>query len=205
MLLKALGYVPFVRTLVWFNGSVHRSTFAKFASLWILSILPLVFSGLRGNVPPNVTAPVAFLERVRSEFNSTSLFVFAISFLVPMLYQFYERFAVFRNYGLSRKRAPKHYDTPPGYSCVLLGSVLVFALTAFAYGNSGTGTTVLDWLVGRGLVLVVYLYSIYCWYLTMLIDAHPRDPMEIVNERRSQENEVAKGLSQRVAAGDNDE
>ena len=205
MSLKHMQKIPFLQPLLWFDLSVHRGAFWKFAALWVLSVLPLVFSGLHASIPQGGSALREFISRVVSEFNSTSLFVYAISFLVPILYLLYERLQEYRLFAFSRESPPKHLELPPGYDLVLFVAFLVFVFTAFTYGSTTTGGTVLDVVITWGGVVLVYLYSLYCWYLTMLMEALAKEPVSFMEDRRSEEAEFTGLLSARVSKGGDDE
>lgn len=204
MLLNRISNIPLVAPLVWFRWSAHKSAGFKFAILWTLSVLPLVFTALTAPNDPDQGlsgALSSFANSILKEFNQTSLFVYAISFLVPILYLAFERFKDYREYGFSRKQAPDSIDMPPGILLVLVAAIFVFILTVFVYGRSGEDDTVLGALFAYGLVYWVYFYAVYCWYLRLLIEELEKHGADVLQERKEEGKALAKKLTDRVQGG----
>jgi hypothetical protein len=206
MLLAIFRRLPLVSTILYFNSEIRRASLRKFLVLWLFSILPLLFAGLRSVVHPDAFVLSAYFDGVLSEFKTKSLFVFSISFLVPMLYLTYERVTTYIKYAFSHKQAPEHIGFPHGYGFVLITSVVVFLLTAFVYGSESSSTnTVLAYLLDCGLVYFVYGFALYCWYVTILMSKLEKDGPDFVADSRRQEQSLTNKLSDRLMKGGGDD
>ena len=198
MLIALFKRTPFVRPIMASTPPVVLRASQKFITLWVLSILPLVFAGLRAKPAGGENSAAAFFRSVLAEFNTTSLFVYSISFLVPMLYLAYERLTEVVPYAFSRKVAPEGLSLPQGMGLPLFTACVVFLFTAFAYNVNQDGDDVLANVLDAGLTWAIYGYAMYCWFLVVLMAQPPNAADAFTSAYRSQEKDIQTGFSKRV-------
>jgi hypothetical protein len=173
----------------------------KFFTLWFLSLLPIFFSFFI--LPENQSQTL--LGQFRAAFTPAEQFVYAVSFLSPTLYLLWERHQQREKFIQAGKKSTDLLAiVPRGFGIVLLLTLVVFIFTAFAFGAAKawdiSSPTAFQRRVGTFAVnsaVWVYLYGVYCWYLTivMSVDAEAQD-FELVF--RAQEDAVTTGLRKRL-------
>src|SRR5690606_8521519 len=104
------------------------------------------------------------------EFNGTHQFIYAVSFIAPVLYLFYEEREALWHHINSNKRTTRNLKVlPPGFGWVLTWSFFVFLFTAFAFAistrtNPSSNISFIEQLSSRS-ALLVYIFALSCWYL----------------------------------------
>ena len=140
-------------------------------------------------------------------------FIYAVAFITPVLYFFWERHYTLLTYFLSGKRAIAGLKlTPPGFGVVLIWSVIFFLLTTVSYAiaetraNSATAPTILE--SGTGFItVIVYMFGMLCWYF-MILDgtASPvADYYKEVEQQEEVEKEQGQAFSKRIATNEEEE
>ena len=202
MLLGIAHSIPFVQSITSFSWETHKDALPKFFSLWILSVLPIIFAALLFPLEQSVD----LWGRANAAFSATDQFIYAVSFLSPMLYMLYEKYVRQRRYIASGKRSPDMVGPAPrGFGYILFIALLLFVFTAFAFGASKvqqadqTGTAIEGYLATGA--IGVYAYSIFCWYITILMSISMDFP-DFVAKTRQSENDMTDAFSKRLAEKD---
>lgn len=187
--------------------SIHQWVFRKFLSLWLISSLPVIFATLF--FPPGEDASAS--TRILHAFSSTHQFIYAVSFMGPLLFLLYEMYERQRRYIAARKRTPETLGPEPkGIGLVLLLAFLVFAFSTFAYGatnaaqSAGISSDMMTAFARASdrYSIWVYMFGLYCWYITLLIPTTPMpDVDDYVAVGREKENQLKQEFRNRLAKG----
>jgi hypothetical protein len=200
MLLKTLDHIPFIQCLTSFSYNAHKVAFKKFITLWILSSFPILFAAVLSPIPSGNLDILQKLTLKLSEAISVSeQFVYTASFITPILY------IIFEKYYSSSGDAPQEsfYKTIKtvfkGYGLVALVALIVILLTASAFSSLKTNPDSFR-LSFLNLFLVtyspyIYLFSLYCWYLSLLDGVNIGD---FVEQNRISENNLSSAFSARI-------
>ena len=208
MLLKPLYLIPFWRAFVYYKWPQHKSAIQKFAILWLISIAPLVASALFSpiGVDTNIFQKVShFFERLLDEFQGTHQFIYAVSFISPVLYLFYERFAEFDLFYQSglRKAKGRLQEIPSGFKCIVLWSALIFCFTVLCYSADATvesrGNFIIDSVSGSTVILV-YVFSLFCWYFSVLESTRMPD-FDFQKSKKMEESSFLENFTHQVSGG----
>jgi hypothetical protein len=192
-----------VQSLTPFSRAHHAVAVKKFFALWVLSLLPGIFS----LVLLSANQPLTVVGQFRAAFTPAEQFIYAVSFLSPTLYLLWERQQQREKFIAAGKKSTDVLAiVPRGFGTVLLLTLVVFIFTAFGFGAAkawdGATPSTLQRNLGQFAVnaaLWVYVYGVYCWYLTivMSVDAESND-FELTT--RAQEDAVTQGLRKRLAS-----
>lgn len=141
-------------------------------------------------------------------FNGTNQFIYAVSFITPVIYLLWERSQGLLLHILSGKRTLRDLNVwPLGYGWILVWSIAIFLFTAVAYAVVTRqlhveNPSIIQSVAGKS-ALFVYLFSLLCWYFAIL-DA-PGMPAETYAEiLESGEEEQKKSLHGRVKNRESD-
>lgn len=187
---------PFVATLASYPKEHHSAVSTKFLALWFLSIFPILLVVLRlNNTAADDVGPLSL-------FYSTDPIVYSVSYICPLLFLFYERNKWLLAYAKARKRSPHLVpDDPPWFGLVLFTSLIAFGFSLYVYGevkmNQLTSGNVGSPTLIKFSTVAVYLYGVYCWYLSLLM-AHTPSLIDFVEHARNEEQITEKGLHERV-------
>jgi hypothetical protein len=192
--------MPFVTTIESYDSETRIEAFWKFIVLWSLSVLPLIFAAIEP-IASGRENKTGTLNALNAEFSSTSVLVYSVSYLVPFLYVGVELAKRQNYFSFSRKEAPKNLNYPDGYKLLVYISVVVFLFTTFTYKRGselGTGAA----FMSGGVKWMVYIYSVACWYITLLIEsgASTVDGSRYRDSLRQSESAATKALSDRLNA-----
>jgi len=207
MLLKTLfSCVPFVTAFKSFPAWAHKSAFPKFLCLWIASVFPLLLAASLHSGTKDLSQFQNFLNELSNQFFGTHQFIFAVSFITPVLYLWYEYFDQMTQFIRSNKRKAEgsFKQAPEGVVYVIVSAILVWLFTALAYATDpsvGTdgGPTMLQRMAGSGLAVgLVYLFSLMCWYLT-IIDTVPPPVDGFQIEKKNSERSLADQFNNRIS------
>lgn len=196
-----LSRVPIVNSLYFFSWKAHKIALPKFFILWFLSSLPIIISVFMSDVPVgDGSLFFKFVSRLRSSFTPTDLFVYSAAFLTPLIYILIERYhRVESNEGFKDKvdEALKVFN---GYGFNWFCSVFLLLLTAISFSSFNSveddfRQTFLYAFLSNW-IFVIYTYSLYCWYLSIL-DGLP-SLGGFVESNREEEKDISLGLSNRV-------
>lgn len=176
----------------------------------MISVIPLVVAALfepiseiECNPETGYQYAADFLNVLWKHFNGKNQFIYAVSFITPILYMIYERYILMQSHVESGKRTSKDLrKLPPGFGWIMFWAVLVFVFAAFAFATSATrpirtSTTFLD-VVSKYTVLLVYLFSLLCWYMTIL-DSSMEPAQAFTDTIRKEEDELAATFSRRIS------
>jgi hypothetical protein len=86
---------------------------------------------------------------------------------------------------------------------ILIASLIVFLISAYVYGayDGKSNRTILDEIYPM-LVVVVYAFSLYCWFLAMLMSKLDADGLDFVGVVRKEEQDLSSELADRLNTGD---
>lgn len=214
MLLKALHWMggvavailsrlPIIQCLTPYGKEVHGTALKKFAALLVLTSLPVIVSVALAPMPGDASSAFdKLISKFADTLTVTELFVYSATFLTPILYLQYERFSIsnFSNLDALRKAFR-------GYGLVTLLALILIVLTAVAFAavkfhHDLFKATFLNYYLGD-YAIAVYLFGLYCWYLTLLDGANSSG---FVQDNRDQElgltNKLASRLRSRVESDD---
>ncbi len=198
MLLRIFEYIPLLQNLVSFPLSAHKKATKKFVVLWIVSIFPILLA--------LTLIPVQNSEQAISEFilgyinkavNASELFVYAVAFISPLLYMVYEKYNDSDNDNIKSKLSESAVF--PGYWLTAAFALFVMVVTAVGFALFKSQTSNLEASIFGVLLTTVapyiYLFSLYCWYLTLLDSVFIGDYVE---RGRETENGLVSSFRNRV-------
>ncbi|WP_156372088.1 hypothetical protein [Acidovorax sp. Leaf78] len=203
MLLKIALKIPFVQCVAYFPFASHRKAALKFFFLLVATSLPILAATVLTAIPAGAEgAFIKFVAKIGSAINISELFVYATTFLAPYLYLIFERYKAVRlTLSVDVKNNKGKIDLFPGYFFVLGLACLLIVATAIAFGLIRINSPAfLDSFLYRGLdsyAFWVYIFGLYCWYLTLLDEAH--DPAVYGAELGNGGADVTAGLAERLA------
>lgn len=200
MLLNILGKVPFIQCLTHFPWKAHRAALEKFAVVWILTSLPILFAVFSSKIPDgNTDVTMKLLMKLKESIDSSELFVYTATFLTPIIYLIFEKYKESSENKPSEKLSEIFSTLFKGYKLTVFISVLLMIFTAFGFGQikadpDGYKDTFLGYYLNN-YVLVIYIFSLYCWYLSLLDGAWTGD---FVTANRKSEARATSSLSERL-------
>ncbi|MFH1374253.1 MAG: hypothetical protein ABII79_10695 [bacterium] len=167
--------IPFLQSLVFFSWQSHKSALPKFIILWLFSSAPVILSVTLSSIPDG-SHPV--LSKLLLEFKkavfSAELFVYAASFLSPVLYISIERYKELEDHIDNKLSKVSNVikRTFIGYGWIWIFALAVLLLTAAGFSATKTDksmfqTTFLYWIAVQSAPWL-YLYASFCWYLSIL-------------------------------------
>lgn len=180
----------------------HWTAFWKAFFLWLVSTSPVI-AGILLSSPEADGGAVAsqFQTKVLASFTISEMFVYAASFLAPVLYVVFD---IIKNFNegdlkLGREELANHMR---GMQGVTLSSLVILILTLLAYASEksdpeGFPSTYLAlFLTGKGFIL--YLASLLIWYSVILWDTAPKTSFEKASKERTNKfsDEYAKRRGQ---------
>jgi hypothetical protein len=202
MSLSWIRYIPFINSLYSFSIKDHLKAIPKFLILWLLSSLPILWSTLFSSVPEGDYSKFAkFWNSFCNSFSVSELFVYSASFLSPLLYIIFEKFqTVDTEKSAGQKISETFRRVFNGYRTVFFIAILVLLLTASAYSIARTKgaqyeSTFMFQLVPN-LAAYVYLFAIFCWYLSILDGIGEGGDFVAIN--RAGEEDITKRFKRRV-------
>jgi hypothetical protein len=201
MLLTIANRIPFLQVIFSYSFKYHKAALKKFLVLWAMSILPMLLTSL----VVLIQGSSGFWGSLQNSLKSTDMFIYSASFLPPMIYLFYERYHELLDYINAGKRSPSALSpVPKGFELMILISCTVFLLTTFFFGlakawevSSPNNALAAFKTFANKAVFWVYLYSIFCWYLTILM-ASNIDSFDFVSCARQQEENLQVGFAERM-------
>jgi hypothetical protein len=191
--------VPILQIFLVYPFESHRKALRKFFALWIISLLPIILAALI--FPPGGSA--TFQERVLHSFSSTHQFIYAVSFLAPMLYLLFELYDRQNQYIDARKRSPESLGPrPKGIGFIVYIALIVFIFTSFAYGaaNASPATAIHPLqTISQKAASWVYIYGLICWYITILMPMPPIvASIDYVGAGRQKEEDLKRDFQARI-------
>ncbi|HBO2483039.1 TPA: hypothetical protein VDV13_001628 [Pseudomonas aeruginosa] len=206
MLLKTLGYLPFIQCLVHFPFDAHKAALKKFSTLWILTSLPVIVAVFLSPIPDGSSSVgIKLLSKLRESITVSELFVYTATFLTPVFYMIFEKYQESSETQIGEKIAQSVRRLFKGYGLVALISIVIMTLTAIAFGQIKAGASdfqgsFLGYYL-TNLSLPIYIFSLFCWYLTLLDGALKGD---FVSENRNSEKNIVKDFSARLRNRESD-
>lgn len=192
--------IPFINSIFDFSFECHWRSVKKFFVLWFSATSPVILAFF-----------FAVAER-EGEFKSalsaiwslSESLVYTAAFIPPFLYLIYERYSEKSPYDSGGDGRFKFFRKLfEGYWLNFLVAMVVLVLSVIAF----TIDKVADegfkegWFFGflESLVPYLYVFSLYCWYLTIL-DSFSGD-FDFVDHVRAEENQMSMKFKQRLARG----
>ena len=201
-----LSPIPFWQPFLTYTWGSHRKAIKKFLILWSISILPLVLAAFVSPVDKNLTGLdsfINFLSQIGSEFGGTHQFIYAVSFITPVLYLVIEQHDDLLSFLRSNKRKidGNLKLAPDGYGWILWWSIIVFLFTIVGYAISTTEElrqqqTFIDFFL-ESTVYVVYVFALFCWYFSIL-DSIASPKHDFSESKKSDEDDFSRKLDDRI-------
>lgn len=195
---------PIFNNLRQHSRTRHSAALNEFVFLWCVSSLPIIIAVLMSDaaVVDGEFSSNGFLNTIYSHFPLEAQFVYAASYLAPVLFVAYD---ILRN---SWREDDKRYATQEikklmkGYSGVTVWAVVILLLTALAFAQVGGDerTNLMSYWLGSAPALI-YLFSLVLWYCSILKGITP----EVQSPQSFSKDEEAKKKSfkDRMAAKQN--
>ena len=192
--------VPFLNTLLHFPIGTHRKVGTKFIVLWVFSIVPLIYAALDHQIIRGKSHFGSLKTNLQLEFSATNLFVYSVSFLVPLFYLLFEKYRNSEQFIFSRKKAPPDLALPPGFGFILVIAFLVYTFTAISYKNASIASSSSTYAQSYAVKYAawVYFYAMYCWYISMLVNHDPSANTDFTAAMRADEKSFTDALSDRL-------
>lgn len=195
---RVLDVLPFLQCLSYFPLKTHAVAGRKLLTLWALSTLPVFLAVLFAK---KTGSPIAdnFLTKLSESISVTEQFVYSAAFLTPIFYIIFEKFSSIESRGSSLGEIKSQIGIFKGYWLVAITCFLVLIVTASSYTSLKTNpelfsaTYIYDLLIEGS--WIVYLFAIYCWYLSFLDGAYV---VEFESTVRETENNAQASFSERI-------
>jgi len=202
MLLNILRKTPILQPLVYFPKRTHIIAVQKFVALWLLSSSPVLLAILLSPIPAdNITIWEKLLSKWQESISVSELYIYVASFLSPVLYILYERYQLIDGKETIKEKVEETFGKIfYGYRLISFLALILLFLTVAAYSAIKAGSTNFDktflYHFISHLSPWVYLYAVYCWYLSILDGINiPRD---FVSESRQSEIGLSNNLKARL-------
>lgn len=200
MLLNILNKIPLIKCLTYFPARVHKQAIMKFTALWVLTSLPVILATAISPIPGgDLSIHSKFLSKLREAISISELFVYSATFLTPVLYMIIEKYQDSNEDGFGDKISKSISSLFDGYGLIAFISILTMLLTAVAFAlikvnHAGFNETFIAHYL-PSLSLPIYIFSLYCWYLTLLDGKLSGDYVE---ETRAAEQRNVEDFSKRL-------
>lgn len=193
--------IPLINSLVYFPWRCHKLAIPKFIVLWILSSAPIILSVALSKVPSGEGDIFSkFMAKLGEGLTVSELFVYSASFLTPLIYIIFERYAKMEMEESFAKKFSEAFKVFKGYQIIWFVSAFFLLMTAIGFsfvktGASGFNGTFLHAFLVDG-VFYIYLFALFCWYLSILDGVFAGG--DFVGENRDDEAELVSDFSQRL-------
>ena len=200
--------LPVFSALTSYESSCHKQALPKFFWLWTLSSLPLFFaiSFSKNKMEEGALNISDLIENIKPLLSASEIYVYIASFLAPLFYLFYERFkeaetATGTTFWTRDKFLFRHIF--PGYWLIFLVSIVCILLMIFAFvvkkvdASWANHSNIYIW--AEYLTPYCYVFSLLCWYLTILDGFKEKNSADYVNEQRNIENNFVNDFSKRIS------
>lgn len=206
-ILSFLRKVPFLNCLCYFSFKSHKKAALKLAVLWVITTSPIIISILLSDIDSsgNSTLPrVAVL--IGRSVSTTDQLIYVAAFLTPIMYIWFDRMMVIinneenNNFSNTFKKANK--SLIDGYGLIVLISIAIIFFVALGYGalkvdgnffaNTNLAKILESWS------WYIYLFSVYCWYLSILDSQFDSSVEAIENMNEFNRKDFEDGFNNRV-------
>lgn len=205
MFLDLLRKTPFINSLVFFPVQSHRLALKKFFALWVLSTSPVLLAILLSPIPGGDASIWAKLfAKMEEAMSFSEQFVYAASFLSPVLYIIYEKYSLIESEGTVNEKLKETFEGVfKGYGLVSITGLIVLLLTVVAYSAAKTNQEIFRstflFQIGTTFSIYFYIYALYCWYLSLLDGTGSVG--DFIEANREDEDELRIGFSRRIRKG----
>jgi hypothetical protein len=194
-------YIPIFGIVFVYGLSTHKAAAAKFIIFWIVSLTPFLAGALIQPATSSVYGSDEFLVNLDKQFRNASALAFSVSFITPMIYLVMTRLKVITEYANLEEKVPHTKNLPRGIYLAIGFSALLYGTSLLTYtANSSNNTTWGIWKVmyDNNWIYIVYLFSLYFWYVSMLIDFYEKDPKsDYVERSRTDTDDFAQDFESR--------
>ncbi len=212
MLAKVTSVLPFWKSISCYSSHDRWKALPKFLIFWVISLSPLFLAAVLQQIPEKESVLGAICRKIVASFLARHQFIYAVSFITPIFYFFWERDSGLLKAFLSGKRSPAGLKlTPPGFGVVLIWSIFFFAMTTVTYAvteshpKADKTQTILEaW--SEIITVVVYLFGLVCWYF-MILDGSASpigDYYDQLKKDEAEEEKKAQDFSDRIAKSEGD-
>ncbi|MCK7598472.1 hypothetical protein M0G74_14420 [Microbulbifer sp. CAU 1566] len=192
--------IPILNSIFHFNLDCHQRSVKKFFVLWLSATSPVLLA-LFFTLAEGGAWSTAVLKTVLS---SSELLVYTAAFIPPFLYLIYERYTEKSprlDGGDSRFMSFRKFFEGYWLNCLVAVVVLVLSVVAFTIDKvaSQAFKESLIFVFFESLAPYLYVFSLYCWYLTIL-DSFGNE-FNFLDHVRADENEKSMEFRKRLAKG----
>ena len=202
MLLSLFSKIPIIKALFDFDKTTHMKAIRKFGILWFSATLPLILAVFLSTIPETRDSTLSELYNIaKNSFSVSEIFVYAAAFLSPVLYIIFERYHEASAEDKSKqKKMVNIRNIFPGYPTIFLLSALTLLATSISYSINRVapnifGDIFLSKLISDG-AIVIYIFSLYCWYLSILDGLRPS--VDFVGASRRGERKLSQDFESRM-------
>lgn len=167
-----LRHVPIINALLYFPKETHKKSIKKFFILWVFSSLPIIAAVIFSPVPEgDIGILPKLILKLKDGISNTEQFVYAASFLSPVIYIAISRY--FSNSGGAGDRVVKVTSSVfDGYTFIFIASFLVLLFTGMAFAVAKVDADSFQNTFFHAAIYkfpyIVYLYALACWYISIL-------------------------------------
>jgi hypothetical protein len=180
MLMRIVRLIPFVGSAFSFPAMVCGRALVELLVLWFLSTLPLIFS-----VAFKIKAGSSISDAAGEEVNIRVIFAYTSAFLAPVFYLL-----------MARLIYPREQKIFSGSIWIFVATVTIMCFSSWLFQNDKVSID--SW---RNVSFVMYLLSIYFWWLAISDDRNNTFAYEAAVGK--DEDAFAKEAEQRRRGGTN--
>lgn len=155
----------------------HKAALRKAVFVWLMSSMPWIL-GLLFKIP-DLNTDTSILKQFGSDFlaNFTvgEMFVYAASFLAPVVYLAIDAILFVQNDGREERTLEDYREQLKGVETAVFVAFFMLLVTAFSFASAKTGEQELSYfsLLFGGHPFAVYVVSLLLWYAVTLAEVDP--------------------------------
>lgn len=187
----------------------HWVAAKKFAFIWIVSTSPVICAALLAQPATDKVGAdrigAEFEAKVYSAFSLGEQFVYAATFIAPVLYIFIEAILIATSSDTSDKFTSIRQRVR-GFGSLLLPAIILIVITVLSFAaarNPETFKSTFLFIFLGTQSLILYALSLGLWYAAILLDTLPN--MDFAEETRAEARQFAKALKRRLGGGESDD
>ncbi len=201
MWMRFFSKIPLINSISYFSWKCHKVAIPKFLVLWGLSSAPIILSVSLSQIPEGSgNILTKFMQKLGEGLTVSELFVYSASFLTPLIYIIFERYAKMEAEESFAKKITEAMKVFRGYQILWFISAFFLLMTAIGFSSVKTGgdtfnNTFLYFFLVDG-AYFIYFFALFCWYLSILDGVFLGG--DFVSENRDDEAELVSDFSQRL-------
>jgi len=175
--------------------------------MWFLATLPIFITAAFSDLPSDAPSVLgAYYDAFYKKLFETDVFVYSASFLAPLLVLFIDHDFSKESEKADKINLSEFFKTPfKGYKLYFIVAAFCLLITAIAYTarsastpNSDEQNNLFSIMYNSGFEVYIYLFAIFCWYLSLL-DGARSDTTDVVEIARQQEDKSVDQFKARIA------